>query len=42
MLGFGFGIVVSGGRDNLYFVNGDSLIVIFDVFIAGFVEGKLL
>ncbi|ELU09381.1 hypothetical protein CAPTEDRAFT_221876 [Capitella teleta] len=39
---FGFGIAVSGGRDNPHFSNGDTSIAISDVLKAGPAEGKLL
>ena len=39
--GFGFGIAVSGGRDNPHFTNGDPSIAISDVLKAGPAEGKL-
>ncbi|GIX96416.1 hypothetical protein CDAR_17891, partial [Caerostris darwini] len=39
--GYGFGIAVSGGRDNLIFTNGDPSIAISDVLKAGPAEGKL-
>ncbi|RWS31853.1 tight junction protein ZO-1-like isoform X1 [Leptotrombidium deliense] len=39
--GFGFGIAVSGGRDNPHFLNGDPSIAISDVLKAGPAEGKL-
>ncbi|KAL4216328.1 Tight junction protein ZO-2 [Mactra antiquata] len=39
--GFGFGIAVSGGRDNPHFANGDPSIAISDVLKAGPAEGKL-
>nr|QRF78316.1 ZO1 [Euperipatoides kanangrensis] len=39
--GYGFGIAVSGGRDNPHFSNGDPAIVISDVLKAGPAEGKL-
>ncbi|XP_047738388.1 tight junction protein ZO-2 [Hyalella azteca] len=38
---FGFGIAVSGGRDNPHFRNGDPSIAISDVLKAGPAEGKL-
>ncbi|CAE1291025.1 TJP1 [Acanthosepion pharaonis] len=38
---FGFGIAVSGGRDNPHFDNGDPSIAICDVLKAGPAEGKL-
>ncbi|KAI5747103.1 hypothetical protein M8J77_011004 [Diaphorina citri] len=40
--GYGFGIAVSGGRDNPHFTNGDPAIAISDVLKAGPAEGKLL
>ncbi|XP_061190159.1 tight junction protein ZO-1-like isoform X3 [Saccostrea echinata] len=40
--GFGFGIAVSGGRDNPHFANGDPSIAISDVLTAGPAEGRLL
>ncbi|CAN8014845.1 unnamed protein product [Ixodes persulcatus] len=39
--GYGFGIAVSGGRDNPHFVNGEPSIAISDVLRAGPAEGKL-
>ncbi|XP_034948893.1 tight junction protein ZO-1 isoform X2 [Chelonus insularis] len=39
--GYGFGIAVSGGRDNPHFTNGDPAIAISDVLKAGPAEGKL-
>ncbi|KPL97570.1 tight junction protein ZO-1-like protein [Sarcoptes scabiei] len=39
---YGFGIAVSGGRDNPHFMNGDPSIAISDVLRAGPAEGKLL
>lgn len=39
--GYGFGIAVSGGRDNPHFANGDPSIAISDVLKAGPAEGKL-
>ncbi|XP_064470378.1 tight junction protein ZO-1-like [Ornithodoros turicata] len=39
--GYGFGIAVSGGRDNPHFVNGEPSIAISDVLKAGPAEGKL-
>ncbi|XP_054713756.1 tight junction protein ZO-1-like [Uloborus diversus] len=39
--GYGFGIAVSGGRDNPQFANGDTAIAISDVLKAGPAEGKL-
>lgn len=40
--GYGFGIAVSGGRDNPHFTNGDPSIAISDVLKAGPAEGQLL
>ena len=40
--GYGFGIAVSGGRDNPHFTNGDPSIAISDVLKAGPAEAKLL
>ncbi|KAK7793631.1 hypothetical protein R5R35_004861 [Gryllus longicercus] len=40
--GYGFGIAVSGGRDNPHFSNGDPAIAISDVLKAGPAEGKLM
>ncbi|XP_023324267.1 tight junction protein ZO-2 [Eurytemora carolleeae] len=40
--GFGFGIAVSGGRDNPHFSNGDTSIAISDVLKGGPAEGKLM
>ena len=39
---YGFGIAVSGGRDNPHFANGDPSIAISDVLKAGPAEGKLM
>ncbi|XP_052215345.1 tight junction protein ZO-1-like isoform X4 [Dreissena polymorpha] len=39
--GFGFGIAVSGGKDNPHFANGDPSIAISDVLKSGPAEGKL-
>ena len=39
--GYGFGIAVSGGRDNPHFTNGDPSIAISDVLKAGPAEAKL-
>ncbi|XP_067130585.1 tight junction protein ZO-1-like isoform X2 [Centruroides vittatus] len=39
--GYGFGIAVSGGRDNPHFANGDPSIAISDVLKAGPAEGRL-
>ncbi|XP_076356367.1 tight junction protein ZO-3-like isoform X3 [Tachypleus tridentatus] len=40
--GYGFGIAISGGRDNPHFANGDPSIAISDVLRAGPAKGKLL
>ena len=40
--GYGFGIAVSGGRDNPHFTNGDPSIAIPDVLKGGPAEGKLM
>lgn len=40
--GYGFGIAVSGGRDNPHFLDGDPSIAISDVLKNGPAEGKLL
>lgn len=40
--GYGFGIAVSGGRDNPHFANGDPSIAVSDVLKAGPAEGKLM
>ena len=40
--GYGFGIAVSGGRDNPHFTTGDPSIAISDVLKSGPAEGKLL
>ncbi|GBM98675.1 Tight junction protein ZO-1 [Araneus ventricosus] len=40
--GYGFGVAVSGGKDNAQFSNGDPAITISDVLKAGPAEGKLL
>ena len=40
--GFGFGIAVSGGRDNPHFTSGEPSIAISDVLKAGPAEGHLL
>ena len=42
MPNFGFGIAVSGGRDNPHFTNGDPAIIISDVIKGGPAEAKLL
>ena len=42
MTGYGFGIAVSGGRDNPHFSHGDPSIAISDVLKAGPAEGKLM
>ncbi|KFM71564.1 Tight junction protein ZO-1, partial [Stegodyphus mimosarum] len=39
--GYGFGIAVSGGKDNPHFSSGDPAIAISDVLKAGPAEGKL-
>ena len=39
---YGFGIAVSGGRDNPHFANGDPTIVVSDIIKDGPAEGKLL
>lgn len=39
---YGFGIAVSGGRDNPHFMNGEPSIAISDVLKAGPAEGKLM
>lgn len=39
--GYGFGIAVSGGRDNPHFLHGDPSIAISDVLKAGPAENKL-
>ncbi|KAG5672084.1 hypothetical protein PVAND_002240 [Polypedilum vanderplanki] len=39
--GYGFGIAVSGGRDNPHFANGDPSIAVSDVLKGGPAEGKL-
>ena len=39
--GYGFGIAVSGGRDNPHFANGDPSIAISDVIKGGPAESKL-
>nr|XP_042910009.1 tight junction protein ZO-1 isoform X1 [Parasteatoda tepidariorum] len=40
--GYGFGVAVSGGKDNPNFSSGDPAITISDVLKAGPAEGKLL
>ncbi|XP_031626830.1 uncharacterized protein LOC116343080 isoform X3 [Contarinia nasturtii] len=40
--GYGFGIAVSGGRDNPHFVTGDPAIAVSDVLKGGPAEDKLL
>ncbi|XP_058522530.1 tight junction protein ZO-1 isoform X2 [Ochotona princeps] len=40
--GFGFGIAISGGRDNPHFQSGETSIVISDVLKGGPAEGQLL
>ena len=42
VVSYGFGIAVSGGRDNPHFANGDPSIAVSDVLKAGPAEGKLL
>lgn len=39
--GYGFGIAVSGGRDNPHFANGDPSIAVSDVLKGGPAEEKL-
>lgn len=39
--GYGFGIAVSGGRDNPHFANGDPSIAVSDVLKHGPAEGQL-
>lgn len=39
--GFGFGIAVSGGKDNPHFANGDPSIAVSDVLASGPAEDKL-
>lgn len=39
--GYGFGIAISGGRDNPHFVHGDTSIAVSDVLKAGPAEGRL-
>ncbi|KAG6463033.1 hypothetical protein O3G_MSEX013616 [Manduca sexta] len=39
--GYGFGIAVSGGRDNPHFANGDPSIAVSDVLRGGPAEDKL-
>ncbi|XP_066096201.1 tight junction protein ZO-1 isoform X4 [Saccopteryx bilineata] len=39
--GFGFGIAISGGRDNPHFQSGETSIVISDVLKGGPAEGRL-
>lgn len=39
---YGFGIAVSGGRDNPHFMNGEPSIAISDVLKAGPAEGRLM
>ena len=41
MPSFGFGIAVSGGRDNPHFASGEPSIAISDVLTAGPAEAKL-
>ena len=40
--GYGFGIAVSGGRDNPHFASGEPSIAISDVLKKGPAEGRLL
>lgn len=39
--GYGFGIAVSGGRDNPHFANGDPSIAVSDVLQGGPAEDRL-
>lgn len=39
--GYGFGIAVSGGRDNPHFANGDPSIAVSDVLKGGPAEERL-
>lgn len=39
--GYGFGIAVSGGRDNPHFANGDPSIAVSDVLKGGPAEDRL-
>lgn len=39
--GYGFGIAVSGGRDNPHFASGDPSIAVSDVLRGGPAEDKL-
>lgn len=41
VLGYGFGIAVSGGRDNPHFANGDPSIAVSDVLKGGPAEERL-
>ncbi|XP_064644896.1 tight junction protein ZO-1-like isoform X2 [Lineus longissimus] len=41
VFGYGFGIAVSGGRDNPHFASGDPSIAVSDVLKAGPAEGRL-
>ncbi|XP_062555755.1 tight junction protein ZO-1 isoform X3 [Armigeres subalbatus] len=41
VMGYGFGIAVSGGRDNPHFANGDPSIAVSDVLKHGPAEGQL-
>lgn len=41
MPGYGFGIAVSGGRDNPHFANGDPSIAVSDVLKGGPAEDRL-
>ena len=38
----GFGIAVSGGRDNPHYPSGDTSVVVSDVLKTGPAEGKLM
>lgn len=39
--GYGFGIAVSGGRDNPHFASGDPSIAVSDVLVSGPAERTL-
>ena len=39
--GYGFGVAISGGRDNPHFLHGDCSIAISDVLKSGPAEGRL-
>lgn len=41
MPNYGFGIAVTGGKDNPQFVNSDPAIVVSDVLKGGPADGKL-